>query len=108
MQSNELADIEVRLCKLELADMQARLCKLESVGGGRCGRADRQEPKRCPQHLRGNASHVDKWAARRRHATTATRMRNSANSSLSVGADVGALIAKSPQHLLGNASRVDK
>ena len=44
MQATELADIEARLCKLELADMQARLRKLESVGGGRCGRADRQEP----------------------------------------------------------------
>jgi len=44
MQANELADIEARLCKLELADMQARLRKLESVGWGRCGGADRQEP----------------------------------------------------------------
>ena len=44
MQATELADIEARLCKLELPDMQARLRKLESVGGGRCGRADRQEP----------------------------------------------------------------
>jgi hypothetical protein len=44
MQANELADIQARLRKLELADMQARLRKLKSVGGGRCGRADRQEP----------------------------------------------------------------
>ena len=36
----ELADMQAN----ELADMQARLRKLESVGGGRCGRADRQEP----------------------------------------------------------------
>jgi len=44
VQANELADMQARLRKLELADMQARLRKLESVGGGRCGRADRQEP----------------------------------------------------------------